>query len=909
MKERIKRLVALLLCVCMVLSALTACKGGADQTTEAPEQTTQGTGETEAPKVPEDTLVDDLDSTIAFWRFNEGEGSVVADEKGNYTGSLMNLADETWVPADNGHGIYFAGSANQYVSVPTSEELAPTSITVEILVKLDVAAKYKTDHRLFFKDLQYDIHIWNPTTDGSHKLLFMLETENDKAWIDRIGVDCGDLYDGKFHHIAFTYDGETGIMTAYVDYEVVGTAQTGGGAIVDRNERDLYIGGAYWDGSAQQCSMSTIDAARVSNVALDPSQFLGSTKEAGEKVEIEYPNQMILNYDFAANQANDSGRRYPAVEHDITADNYTEAGLVLDGQNRYLTVENCNLANKMTSYTYETIVQFDPEMKKPGDVMIAFKDLSLMINIWINGDTTNLVFKASSLWQDWVIPYEVYDGKEHHIAVMYDDETLTTKIYIDYQLMGTYTAEKPVAENSNHLYIGAGYWGDALQRPMTGTIKNVRLYNYAIDKESLMGYVISDAVIGDWNFAEDKEDKSENPAATELVGDAKLENGYLVVNGNGALKVQNAGKLAPKSLTMEAIVNFTPEQKSGDHWLFFKDLSFGLKIWVDGDTAKLITQVQTTDKGWAGDSTWTPVNALFDGKDHHVAMVYNAETGMIQVYVDYQKVDEVMLVAGTESKGEIVASDFDLYLGAGYWANSLQQTMRGKMAQARISNYVVAVEDMIGWSAESKVLADWNFAEGSEDKAEEPLTSELAGDAKLEGGYLVVNGAGALKSTDAAKLDPYSLTLEAVVNFTPEQKSGDHWLFFKDLSYGLKIWVDGENAKMITQLQTTDKAWAGDSTWTIVNELFDGKDHHVAMTYNANTGDICIYVDYQLKDQVKLVAGTESKGAVVGTDFDLYMGAGWWADNFQQAMRGKMAQARISNYVVPVEEMIGYTAQ
>lgn len=567
-------------------------------------------------------------------------------------------------------------------------------------MKLDVEAKYKTDHRLFFKDLQYDIHIWNPTTDGTHQLLFMLETENDKAWTDRIGVDCSDLYDGRFHHIAFTYNGETGILNAYVDYELAGTAVTGGGAIVDRNERDLCIGGAYWDGAAQQCSMSTIDAIRISNVALEPSQFLASTVEPGTEIEAGYPDQMILDYDFAGNQANDSTRRYDAAEHEITAENYTEEGLVLDGQNRYLTVENCNLANKMTSYTYETVVTFEPEMKHPGDVMIAFKELTLMINIWVNEDTTNLVFKASSVWSDWIIPYEIYDGKEHHIAVIYDDEMLETTVLIDHQVMGSYKAEAPVAANSNPLYIGAGYWGDALQRPMTGTIQKVRLYNYPVEKETLIGYELSEATVAQWNFAEGEEDQSENPLDVSLVGDAAVQDGYLAVNGAGALKAGNAGKLMADSLTLEAIVNFTPEQKSGDHWLFFKDLSFGLKIWVDGDNAKLITQLQTVDKDWSGDSTWTDVNAVFDGEDHHIAMVYHAENGVIQVYLDYRLADEVMLVAGTESGGAVVSSPFDLYMGAGYWADALQQTMRGKMAQARISNYAVAPEDMIGYSAE-----------------------------------------------------------------------------------------------------------------------------------------------------------------------------------------------------------------
>jgi len=665
-----KRFLALILILCaaLCLAAYAACAEGEETVTE---------------------------STIAYWRFEEGEGTIMADETGNYYGSYMNYADNTWVETSDGHALNFFGSANQYVNVPTEEAFAPTSITVELFVKLDPPAKYKTDHRLFFKDIQYDIHIWNPTSDGSHQLLFMLETENDKSWIDRIGIDCSDLYDSEFHHIAFTYDGETGLMEAYVDYELVGEAQTKGGAIVNR-DRDLYIGGAYWDGAPQQCSSSTIDEVRISNEKLDVSEFLGSTVEKTERAEVVYPKQKVLEYDFANNQAKDLSRRYNAVEHGITEDNYSEAGMVLTGDKQYLTVENCKLLDKLTSFTYETIVNFTPEMKHAGDVMIAFKDLSLMMNIWVNGDQTNLTFKASRTWSDWVIPFEIYDGQDHHIGVIYDDTTYTTKIYIDYREVGSYVADGPVSANRNPLFIGAGFWGGELQRPMEGTIKKVILYNYAIDKEQMTGYVIPAAVMGQWKFAQGEQDQSENPLTGELVGDAKIEDGYLVVNGAGALKSQNAGKLIASSLTMEAIVNFTPEQKSGDHWLFFKDLSYGLKIWVDGETARLITQLQTTGKAWAGDSTWTNVNALFDGQDHHVAMTYDAETGKICIYLDYQLIDEVQLVANSDAKGAVIPSDFDLYMGAGYWAGGLQQTMRGKMAEARISNYVVDVKDMLG---------------------------------------------------------------------------------------------------------------------------------------------------------------------------------------------------------------------
>ncbi len=93
-------------------------------------------------------------NTIALWHFDEGTGNTVYDASPNgNNGTLVNGA--TWTTGRFGSALHFNGE-NQYVRVPDSESLNPTSaITIELWT-------YREDNRSWSKMMSkpYGLNAW-----------------------------------------------------------------------------------------------------------------------------------------------------------------------------------------------------------------------------------------------------------------------------------------------------------------------------------------------------------------------------------------------------------------------------------------------------------------------------------------------------------------------------------------------------------------------------------------------------------------------------------------------------------------------------------------------------------------------------------------------------------------------------
>ncbi len=224
-------------------------------------------------------------SVIGYWRFEEGSGTSFNDSSGlGNHGTFHNGASfSTDVPVNpvprNGLGNQYSAAfdgVDDYGRVAHNASFDITSqITLEAWIKMDadsvnnyaiVARQYGTDT----KD-SFILGVRRGVVNGPQNLLFGLgDASGGQHYID----SAFSPVLGQWYHVAGTWDGST--MKTFINGVQIDSLAFSGtiGYAVDE---DVYIGvndegtpnlGAFWDGN--------IDEVRISDVALNPDQFLNS---------------------------------------------------------------------------------------------------------------------------------------------------------------------------------------------------------------------------------------------------------------------------------------------------------------------------------------------------------------------------------------------------------------------------------------------------------------------------------------------------------------------------------------------------------------------------------------------------------------------------------------------------------
>lgn len=144
------------------------------------------------------------ESLIAFWRFDEGEGTIAKDVSGNsHDGKVR--GNVKWVEGKFGKALYFSGK-NSAVVIPNAGELNPTqAITIEMWMKPD-----KYDHRERAK--MHDL--FNKSSDRgpgyrfcyTYGVIVFRSGDGRNYWQAQSAVP-EPLTADVWHHIAATYDG------------------------------------------------------------------------------------------------------------------------------------------------------------------------------------------------------------------------------------------------------------------------------------------------------------------------------------------------------------------------------------------------------------------------------------------------------------------------------------------------------------------------------------------------------------------------------------------------------------------------------------------------------------------------------------------------------------------------------
>ena len=188
------------------------------------------------------------EDTVAIWLFDEGSGETVKDSSGKgHDGNFV--GDINWVKGKWGNALDFSGEEVAYVEIPHADDLSLMEWSIEAW--LNIRSLTLSWHCPFAKE----------TADPAARN-YALYIQGDGIGIAHGSISVGNamghatfgginIADGKWHHIAATYDGN--ICTVYVDGEedfehsVGGDADGEIGSPPDTNEGPITIGVAKGD--------------------------------------------------------------------------------------------------------------------------------------------------------------------------------------------------------------------------------------------------------------------------------------------------------------------------------------------------------------------------------------------------------------------------------------------------------------------------------------------------------------------------------------------------------------------------------------------------------------------------------------------------------------------------------------
>lgn len=226
--------------------------------------------------------------TLAHWRFEEGSAGGTASGSGSVLDS-----------AGSNHGTAFGGpvyssdvpvsplpsnllsldldGTGDYVAIPdpTGALNGTGGLTVEAWLKAEAGAQ--SDSQSLIVDHSHgwtDSTGWALQSNPGH-LTIAFVVGNGTSF--PFATTTTNVFDGEWHHIAGIYDPTaTGAeVKIYVNGVLEGTAA---GTLVG-NSRDVNIGSSWGGGSRRRYLNGQVDEVRISDMALEPTQFMNTVPE------------------------------------------------------------------------------------------------------------------------------------------------------------------------------------------------------------------------------------------------------------------------------------------------------------------------------------------------------------------------------------------------------------------------------------------------------------------------------------------------------------------------------------------------------------------------------------------------------------------------------------------------------
>ena len=194
--------------------------------------------------------------TVAVWLFEEGSGKTVRDASGNgHHGEITGKLN--WVKGKLGKGLEFPGDGSGYIIVDSTNKLELETLTIEAWVKVEAAtAKWQgivVKQQAGCTNRNYGIWVHN----NANVLHAQIGSNGGCAFNMNATTE---ITDNKWHHLAFTYDGNMGLL--YVDGKLEMEKETN---VTFQSDDPIYIGVPNKDN--QNGLLGIIEEIRISNIA------------------------------------------------------------------------------------------------------------------------------------------------------------------------------------------------------------------------------------------------------------------------------------------------------------------------------------------------------------------------------------------------------------------------------------------------------------------------------------------------------------------------------------------------------------------------------------------------------------------------------------------------------------------
>ena len=405
---------------------------------------------------------------------------------------------------------------------------AITNLTLEAFIRLptdlSIAANWMRPIILKMYDGYqgtWGLHVFESNIMHRATLLLSDNTTKVCAWGNK--SQSARVDDGRWHHLAVTYDFGRKKARSYVDYQLVNMLDMDANAIgfYHPETSPLLIGGNDLHATRRFCG--DIDEVRISNEALPPEKFLRYIPLR----EIDADTAFYLPFDdgpvdwFSATcPPLNAATNAPGFVYCYRNEGTPSASCVLDvpgdgiragrqSMTRFansgainlpvtavgvhngtsFTLQDPSKSVSSGSYTFETFFKTDRQVTKPsestyGDSFCIFNAafMKLLINGGAGGDT---LFRHKSLNGDTSLQLgpRLDDGTWHHIALVFDADTLTMTGYVDYKAVTSSTVPTKDYSGSGEIRLSGENSG---YQTFAGSFDEVRITRRALNAREFL---------------------------------------------------------------------------------------------------------------------------------------------------------------------------------------------------------------------------------------------------------------------------------------------------------------------------------------------------------------------------------------------------------------------------------------
>ena len=211
---------------------------------------------------------------VGDWRFNEGSGITASDASPFRNHGTLGASPNTptWISGSFGSALHFDG--DDFVAIPNSPSLEPTTLTVEARVRSKhpyppPEVNYWGIAYVLAKGAYNCSYASYALYTGASGGLYFYIAGSDGLFLS---PDAGTrIWDGEWHHVVGTYDGS--VVRLYVDGVEVGAGTPASGTLVYGlgSTNDLYIG--TYHGSCNLSFVGDIDAVKIWSRSLSPCEI------------------------------------------------------------------------------------------------------------------------------------------------------------------------------------------------------------------------------------------------------------------------------------------------------------------------------------------------------------------------------------------------------------------------------------------------------------------------------------------------------------------------------------------------------------------------------------------------------------------------------------------------------------